>query len=111
VKFKKIEFFQNQLRENRPEVFASVVVDVRSYGLLVELPDLLLTGMVHVSALADDFYTFDPVRLRFVGRRTGRIYQIGEKLPVIVSRVDVYKQQVDFHPAPAPSAGKDRRSR
>jgi ribonuclease R len=98
VKFKKIEYFQNQLRQKRPDAFAAVVVDVRSYGLLVELPDLLLTGMVHVSALAGDFYTFDSVRLRFVGRRNGKTYQIGDKLNVIVSRVDVYKQQVDFHP-------------
>lgn len=98
VKFKKIEYFQNQLNSRKPQAFPSVVVDVRSYGLLVELPDLLLTGMVHVSALANDFYTFDPVRLRFVGRRTGKTYQIGDKMDVLVSRVDVYKQQVDFHP-------------
>jgi ribonuclease R len=99
VKFKKIEYFVNQLKQQRPEVFAAVVVDVRSFGLLVELPDLLLTGMVHVSALAGDFFSFDSVRLRFVGRRTNKTYQIGDKMNVIVSRVDVYKQQVDFHPA------------
>lgn len=99
VKFKKIEFFQNQLKQKRPEAFASVIVDVRSYGLLVELPDMLLSGMVHVSALAGDFYTFDPVRLRFVGRKDKKVYQIGDKLQVMVSRVDVYKQQIDFHPA------------
>jgi len=99
VKFKKIEFFQNQLKQKRPEAFASVIVDVRSYGLLVELPDMLLSGMVHVSALAGDFYTFDPVRLRFVGRKDKKVYQIGDKLQVMVFRVDVYKQQIDFHPA------------
>ena len=99
VKFKKIEYFQNQLQQRKPDAFSAVVVDVRSYGLLVELPDLLLTGMVHVSSLANDFYTFDPVRLRFTGRKTGKTYQIGDKLDVIVSRVDVYKQQVDFLPA------------
>jgi ribonuclease R len=99
VKFKKIEFFQNQLKQQRPPSYSSVIVDVRNYGLLVELPDLLLTGMVHVSALAGDFFTFDSVRLRFVGRRTKKTYQIGDKLNVAVARVDVYKQQVDFHPA------------
>ncbi len=98
VKFKKIEFFQNQLKQKRPEAFAAVVVDVRSYGLLVELPDILLTGMVHVSALSGDFYNFDSVRLQFVGRRTRKTYQIGDKLSVCVARVDVYKQQIDFFP-------------
>jgi ribonuclease R len=101
VKMKKIEFFQNQLKQRRPEPFPAVIVDVRNYGLLVELPDFLLSGLVHVSALADDFYTFDPVRLRFVGRRTKRTFQIGDRLEVAVSRVDVYKQQIDFFPAPA----------
>ncbi|HWB58016.1 MAG TPA: ribonuclease R [Chthoniobacteraceae bacterium] len=99
VKLKKLEYFLNQLNQKKPDAFHAVIVDVRSYGLLVELPDILLTGMVHVSSLADDFYTFDPVRLRFVGKRKKRVYQIGDKLEVIVSRVDVYKQQVDFHPA------------
>lgn len=96
VKLKKIEFFQNQLRTQKPEAFRAVVVDVRSYGLLVELPDFLLTGLVHVSSLQDDFYTFEPVRLRFVGRRTRKIYAIGAELQVLVARVDVYKQQIDF---------------
>jgi ribonuclease R len=99
VKMKKIEFFQNQLKERKPEAFPAVIVDVRSYGLLVELPDFLLTGLVHVSSLADDFYTFEDVRLRFVGRRTRRVFQIGDRLEVVVSRVDVFKQQIDFFPA------------
>lgn len=112
VKFKKIEFFQNQLRSRKPEAFKAVIVDVRSYGLLVELPDFLLSGLIHVSALNDDFYMFDPVKLRFVGRASKRVFQIGEKTEVTVARVDVYKQQIDFKihtetgkigPAPRPS--------
>ena len=37
-------------------------------------------------------------KLRFIGRRKKKVYQIGDAMPVIVSRVDVYKQQIDFHP-------------
>ena len=99
VKLKKLEFFQNQLNAKKPQKFAVNIVDVRSYGLLVELRDYLLTGLVHVSALADDFYTFDPVRLRFVGRKKRRVFAIGDRLDVIVERVDAYKQQIDFRPA------------
>ncbi len=96
VKLKKIEFFQSQLRTRKPESFKAIVVDVRSYGLLVELPDFLLTGLVHVSSLQDDFYVFDPARLRFVGRRTRQTYAMGASVQVEVARVDVYKQQIDF---------------
>ena len=73
VKLKKLEYFQNLLHERAgdgeegPTTFPATVVDVRNYGLLVELPDIVLSGLVHVSTLDDDFYQFDPVRLRFTG--------------------------------------------
>lgn len=102
TKLKKLEFFQSQLRLRKPDAFEAVVVDVRSYGLLVELPDALLTGLIHVSSLQDDFYVFDPGRLCFFGRRRRKTYRIGDRFPVIVSRVDVHKQQVDFAPVPLP---------
>jgi ribonuclease R len=76
----------------------AIVVDVRSYGLVVELPDSLVTGLIHVSALPDDFYQFDSTRLSFVGRRTRKRYKIGDRLQVIVARVDAYKRQIDFAP-------------
>ncbi len=96
---KKMEFFQRQLESKRPEEFRAIVVDVRSYGLLIELPDVLLTGLIHVSALPGDFFQFDSTRLQFVGRKSRQRYKIGDVLQVIVCRVDAYKRQVDFVPA------------
>ncbi len=93
---KKMEFFQRQLAARDPQEFRAVVVDVRSYGLFVELPDVMVSGLVHVSALPDDFYTFDSVRLAFVGRSTQRRFKLGDELRVIVVRVDAYKRQMDF---------------
>jgi len=95
---KKMEFFQRQLLARQPEEFRAIVVDVRSYGLLIELPDVLLTGMIHVSALPGDFFQFDSTRLSFVGRKTRRVYKTGDVLQVIVCRVDAHKRQVDFVP-------------
>jgi ribonuclease R len=95
---KKMEFFLRQLASKKPDEFRAIVVDVRSYGLVVELPDCLVTGLIHVSALPDDFYTFDSTRLAFLGRRTGRRYSIGAELKVIIGRVDAYKRQIDFVP-------------
>ena len=69
VKLKKIEYFQAQLRARKPEPFEAVIIDIKSFGLIVELPAVILTGVIHVSSLQDDFYLFDPVRLSFVGRR------------------------------------------
>jgi ribonuclease R len=96
VKMKKLEYFQNQLKGRKPEVFEAVIIEVRSFGLIVELPSVILTGMIHVSSLQDDFYVFDPVRMSFTGRRKRKTYRMGGKLKVMVDRVNAYKQQVDF---------------
>jgi ribonuclease R len=96
VKMKKLEFFQRQLEARDPQIFRAAVLDVRNYGLLVELPDVLLTGLVHVSSLKDDFYVFHPAQRRFIGRQSRRRFSVGDQLRVFVARVDVFKRQVDF---------------
>src|SRR5438270_239997 len=55
VQMKKLEFFQRQLDAHNPQIFRASIVDVRNYGLMVELPDALITGLIHVSSLTDDF--------------------------------------------------------
>ena len=99
TQLKKMEFFQRQLAARKPDALRAIVVDVRSYGLVVELPDCMVTGLIHVSSLPDDFYQFDGTRLCFVGRKSRKVYKIGDVLQVIVSRVDAYKRQIDFVPA------------
>ena len=96
VKMKKLEFFQRQLDARDPQVFRATVIDVRNYGLLLELPDVLLTGLVHVSSLTDDFYVFHPTQRRFIGRQSRRRFSVGDQLRVFVARVDIFKRQVDF---------------
>jgi ribonuclease R len=96
TRLKKLEFFQRQIATRAGKAFPARILEVRNYGLLVELPEFLLTGLVHVSALDDDFYLHDAARGRFVGRKTRRTYQAGQEIEVIVARVDMLKQQVDF---------------
>lgn len=98
VQLKKMEYFQRQLTARKPDRFRAIVVDVRSYGLVIELPDIMVTGMVHVSALPDDFYVFDPVRLAFNGRRSQRSFQVGDSFPVVIARIEAHKRQMDFAP-------------
>jgi ribonuclease R len=96
VKMKKLEFFQRQLNAHDPQVFRATVIDVRNYGLLLELPDILLTGLVHVSSLTDDFYIFHPTQRQLIGRQSRRRFSVGDQLRVFVARVDSFKGQVDF---------------
>ncbi len=99
VRLKKFEFFRQQLTRKTGQTFRAIVLEVRNFGMFIELPDVMAGGLIHVSALGDDFYTFDQARQRFVGRRTRRAFQAGDELQVIVARVDSFKQQLDFAPA------------
>ena len=107
---KKLEFFQRQLDERNPQVFRAAIVDVRNYGLVVELPDVLITGLVHVSSLTDDFYLFEPAQRRLIGRRSRKRFSVGDEVWVFVVRVDTFKRQVDFAIAFGNSQ-RDRRSK
>jgi ribonuclease R len=116
VKMKKLEFFQRQLDARDPQVFRATVLEVKNFGLLVELPDVLLTGLVHVSSLTDDFYAFDAAQRRLIGRQSRRRFSVGDQLRVYVARVDVFKRQVDFaiaddRPAKSKPGAKDPRRR
>lgn len=96
VKLKKIEFFM--LAAERQETFDATIIDVRNYGLVIELPQFMINGLVHVSSLEHDFFHFDPIRLRLIGRRTRKTYSVGDHIEVAVVNVDIYKQQIDFKP-------------
>jgi ribonuclease R len=116
VKMKKLEFFQRQLEARDPQVFRATVLEVKNFGLLVELPDVLLTGLVHVSSLTDDFYSYDAAQRRLIGRQSRRRFSVGDQLRVYVARVDVFKRQVDFAiaedgPAKSKPGGKGPRRR
>jgi ribonuclease R len=93
---KKLEFFRRQLDTRRPQEFNAVVSDVRSFGLIVELPDAMQSGVVPVSLLGDDFFVFDSVRQCFFSRRNRKRFGLGDRLKVIVARVDNFKRQIDF---------------
>jgi ribonuclease R len=99
VRLKKLEFFQLQTTEGKRQKFRAMIMDVRNFGFFVELPEFLLSGLVHVSALEGDFYIHEPSRGRLCGRKSKKVYQVGDFLEVAVERVDMFKQQVDFKPA------------
>jgi ribonuclease R len=96
VRMKKLEFFQRQLNHRNPQIFRASIVDVRNYGLMVELPDALITGLVHVSSLTEDFYSFEPAQRRLIGRRSRKRFSVGDEIRVFVARVDTFKRQIDF---------------
>jgi ribonuclease R len=108
AQMKKLEFFQRQLDQRNPQIFRASIVDVRNYGLMVELPDALITGLIHVSSLTDDFYLFEPARRQLIGRRSRKRFSVGDEVSVFVARVDTFKRQVDFAMALASEVPRKR---
>ena len=110
VRLKKLEYFGKLAEEGTKggvaPTFDARVIEARNYGLLVELPEAMMTGLVPVSSMADDFYHFDAPRSRLVGKNSRKILKAGDALRVQVARVDPFKQQIDFKIAEEHSAGK-----
>lgn len=117
VRLKKLEYFSKlagETEEGMTPSFEAQVIEARNYGLLVELPETLMTGLVPASSLGDDFYVFDATKSRLIGRHSRRVFKAGDTLRVQVLRVDTFKQQIDFRIAGEgksgkPSGGRKRR--
>ena len=93
---KLFAFLKAQLESGSPERYPALVIDVRNFGFFVDVPGLAMSGLVPLSSIEDDFYTFDAARNHLVGRRTRRIIRLGDKVMVQVAKVDTFKKQVDF---------------
>jgi ribonuclease R len=69
---------------------------VQSYGFFVEVGPTRVEGLVHVSSLNDDWYEYRSRQNRLVGRKTRRVYQLGDSVRVRVIKVDVLRNQIDL---------------
>ena len=95
VSWLKCEFMQDRVGEN----FDGLVTAVTGFGLFVELTDVYIEGLVHITALPADYYDFDPVQHTLVGERAGRVFRLGDSIRVQVVRVDLEERKIDFEMA------------
>jgi ribonuclease R len=93
---KLLAFLTEQLRTRKLQEYEALVTEVRNFGFFVDVSDVSLSGLVHLSSVEDDFYVFDPARVVLVGRRSRRVIKLGDKVRVTVAKVDPFKKQVDF---------------
>jgi ribonuclease R len=90
----KCEYMSDRVGES----FVGVVSAVVPFGLFVELEGLYIEGLVHISALKNDYYKHEPSMHRLRGERTGRVYGLGQKLRVKVARVNLDERKIDLEP-------------
>lgn len=78
------------------DVFKGIISGVTGFGLFVELKDIYVEGLVHVSSLTSDYYHFDEVRHRLVGEKSGLAFALGDEVTVSVAKVDLDDRKLDF---------------
>jgi ribonuclease R len=84
------------MRDKIGAEYTGTVSSVTGFGLFVELDEVFIDGLVHVTALPADYYHYDPVGHRLRGERTGRCYRLANRLKVKVVRVDAEDRKIDF---------------
>ncbi len=92
VAWLKCEYMQDKLGEEFPGVISAVT----AFGFFVELRDIFIEGLVHVSNLDKDFFHYDPAGLSLKGERTGVTYRMGDVVQVIVARVNLDDRKIDL---------------
>ncbi len=113
VELKKLQFMQGRIGEE----FDGFIAGVAGFGCFVELSEVFVEGLVHISTLSDDLYSFEEQNHSLVGRRTGRVLRIGDPARVRVVAVNPQARRIEFvlvshqtsdkRPISAPSAAGD----
>ena len=93
IKLKKAQYMEGKVGE----VYTGVISGITLWGIYVELPDTV-EGMIRISDLTDDFYTYDEKQYILVGEYTGRKYMLGQKMTVAVAGADRARRTIDFVP-------------
>ena len=78
------------------EKFKGLIITVQSYGLFVELPELFIEGLVHVSTLNDDWYEYRSRQNLLIGRKSKNTFQVGDLVDIKIIKVDILKYQIDL---------------
>ena len=92
IEWKKVRFMADKLGE----VFSGYITGVQTFGLFVELSEVYVQGLVHVSSMTDDYYAFNEKAHLLKGENTKKIYRLGDQVEVQVVRVDLERRQLDL---------------
>jgi ribonuclease R len=92
IEWKKIRFMQDRVGED----FKGIILSCTKYGFFVELDEIFIEGMVPIASLQDDRYFFRDTDRTIVGGRNGRVFRIGQRLHVLLDRIDRQARRLQF---------------
>jgi ribonuclease R len=105
---KKVKFMQDRVGDD----FDGLITSVTKFGFFVELTDLFIEGLVPLNTLTDDRYTYHENTREIIGQRSRKIYSLGQKIRVLVDRIDPVEKKIQFavlEDEPVRSKGKRKR--
>ena len=88
----KCEYMMDKVGES----FEGIITSVNSFGVFVELNEIYVDGLVHITALDNDYYHYDPVGHRLTGERTGKVIRLGDAIEIRVAKVNLDDRKIDF---------------
>jgi ribonuclease R len=92
IELKKVEFMERHLGDE----FVGTISGAAAFGFFVLLDDYYVEGLVHVSSMDDDYYVFHEEQYALRGERGGRQFRLGDRVRVLVSRVNLEQRKIDF---------------
>jgi len=92
VEMKKLQFMQKHVGDQ----FDGYITGVTNFGFFVELEELFVEGLVHITTLPDDLYTHAEKQHSLIGRRSGRVFRIGDAATVTVASVSPATRRIEF---------------
>src|SRR5581483_787527 len=107
MEWKKVKFMQDRIGED----FDGLITSVTKFGFFVELTELFVEGLVPLNTLIDDRYTYHENTREIIGQHSRKIYRIGDRLKVLVDRIDPVEKKINFavfeeEPKPRPAKRK-----
>ena len=92
MEWKKAKFMESRVGED----FDGLIISVTKFGFFVELTDLFVEGLVPLATLTDDHYTYHENTREIIGQRSRKTYRLGQKIHVIVDRIDPVEKKIQF---------------
>ena len=92
IKYKQVEFMKDHIGQ----VYEGVISGVTEWGIYVEIIENQCEGMIAIRELQEDFFEYDETNYCIRGRRTGKVFMLGDKIKVEVVKADLQKKQLDY---------------
>jgi len=92
IDLNKVHFMMDKIGEQ----YTGFITGVTSFGIFVELEDMFVEGLVHVTSMKDDYYIYHEKKHSIIGEHKRKVYRIGDQVKIAVENISIEKRQIDF---------------